>query len=274
MGKQDFRRFMRNKGRQGAPATASSAIVPTGQKVGVMFAVPSEDGRVHASIAFHIGRMMYNRDRPECPFRFDTHVVPGVRPIQFARNLIVDTFLASDAQWLIMVDDDQVVPENFWQLMTVSDADVVSGKTYCWVGNKYTAGRLRLNQYSLIKREEVEFPECYNVWEPAEAKGQPYRVPIVGTGCIAIRRHVLEALGPNCFQFSYKKNGSIMGGEDINFSQMCNQSGFVIAVHPGVRFGHVKSLDLAEVADWEEAHHAHRLTGKPHDPIDVLSIGA
>lgn len=270
----DYRRFMRGRAasRQAAHHQQVQAVAGNG-KIPIMFAVPSESGRVNWSIAMAIGRMMFNSQAAGCPFQFDTHIIAGIRPIQYARNIIVEKFLDSPCQWLIMVDDDQVVPENFWQLVTISDADVVSGKTNCWVGNGYLPGRLRVNQYGLIKREEIEFPECYNLSPTAEHEKQPYRVPIIGTGCIAIRRHVIEALGPNCFQFSYRRNGSIMGGEDINFSQACNQAGFAIAVHPLVKFGHMKHVDLALVDEYAAARVAFEATGKTHDPISMLSIG-
>ena len=270
----DYRRFMRGRAasRQAAHHEQVRQATGTG-KTPIMFAVPSESGRVNWSIAMAVGRMMYNSQAAGCPFQFDTHIIAGIRPIQYARNIIVEKFLESPCQWLIMVDDDQVVPENFWQMVTVGNADVVSGKTHCWVGNGYLPGRLRVNQYGLIKREEIEYPECYNISPTAEVEKGPYVVPIVGTGCIAIRRHVIEALGPNCFQFSYRRNGSIMGGEDINFSQACNQSGFVIAVHPGVKFGHMKTVDLGQVDEYAQARVEFERAGKPHSPVDMLSVG-
>ena len=269
---QSYRQFMRG-GKRAALREANPATDRPARKARIMFAVPTESGRLNWSIAHQMARMMYNTAQPDCPMTFATSIKAGVRPIQYARNLIAAEFLASDCDWLIMVDDDQVVPENFWQLCNVPNGDVVSGKTYCWVGNGYLPGRLRVNQYGLIKREEIEYPECYNISPTAEVEKGPYVVPIVGTGCIAIRRHVIEALGPNCFQFSYRRNGSIMGGEDINFSQACNQSGFVIAVHPGVKFGHMKTVDLGQVDEYAQARVEFERAGKPHSPVDMLSVG-
>ena len=242
------------------------------RKARIMFAVPSESGNVNWSIAHQMARMMWNTAQPECQMTFATTIKAGVRPIQYVRNQIAAEFLASDADWLIMVDDDQVVPENFWQLCTVQGADVVSGKTYCWVGNGYKEGRLRVNQYGLVKRPEIEYPECYNLFpEPTDT---PYPVQVIGTGCIAIRRHVLEALGPNPFQFTYKPNGSIQAGEDVNFSIRLANLGFNILVHPGVQFGHVKTIDLALVDEYAAARVQFEAAGRVHRPVDVLSIGA
>lgn len=273
-GKPDFRRFMRGRGQvANRPAPA-----PSNQKVGVMVRVPAGDGDVNWTIAHQFAVMGVNNRDPACPLVFDCQVLPGVKPIEYARNIMLEQFLASPCQWLVMWDADQMVPDNWWQLLTVPEADVVSARIPVWVDNNYAQGRVRLNQYGLVKREGVDFPECFNLF-PGRMVGmetepdKPYRVPIVGTGGIAIRRHVVEALGANLFHFTHKANGSIMGGEDINFSQLCNMHGFAIYVHPGVRFDHVKAVPLGRVEEYATARGAFERAGGLHTPEDVLSIG-
>lgn len=247
---------------------------PADGKHWVFLAVPSITGQVNWSIAHQFGRAMFNTAVQGTPIEFITSVVAGITPIQFARNKIVQEFIKSPCNWLMMVDDDQVMPDNFHELLSVQDADVVSGLTYCWVGSNYLPGRLRYNQYDLVKRPQVEYPECYNITPTEQIRsGQPYLVSIVGTGCIAIRRHVIEALGPEPFSFTYRKNGSVMAGEDINFSRDVQRAGFRIAVHPGVRFGHMKHLDLAQIEEYAAARREFENAGKQHTPEDMLSIG-
>ena len=241
-------------------------FVPTPEnRLKILFAVPTVSGYVHWTIAHQMGKMMAYSADPACPLAFSTMIVAGQRPIEYARNCITKAFLASDNHWLFMVDHDQLMPENFWELVKVP-TDIVSGKTFCWVGNNYEAGRLRVNQYGLN-----EAAQCFNLTPPAGVD-QPYQVPIVGTGCIAIRRRVLEKLGPKVWKFTYNDESKVIAGEDVNFCMSAQRAGFRIAVHPGVKFGHMKEIDLSQIDEYQRANHAMLVAGKEHQMNDMLSI--
>ena len=249
-----------------------TALQP-GRKPTLFLAVPTVDGDMHFSIGLAFARAMSSTHIAECPFHFGVHVEPGKRPIDHARNCIVKTFMEeTDADWLVMIDQDQGVPDNFWELCTVTDADVVSGLTPVWVGNMDAEAMLRVNNYGVNAEGK-----CYNLpIPPAEAK-QPYRVPILGTGCIAIRRRVFApppaGLGMNPFAFTYTDTRKVMAGEDINFSVAANRAGFVLAVHPGVRFDHLKPVPLWQLEQWYQARKAMEAAGKQTSEAQRISIG-
>jgi len=139
---------------------------------------------VNFTIAMAFARAMASNPLPECPYHFMVHMEVGKRGIDYARNCIVRTFLAeSDADWLVMIDDDQVVPDNFWQLCTVRDADVVSGLTPVWVGNMDPETMLRVNNYAVDAEHR-----CYNLPAPDESVKQPYRGTKEGVRTEAARR--------------------------------------------------------------------------------------
>jgi len=218
-------------------------------------------------------RAMASSMLPECPFRFGVHVEAGKRGADYARNCIVKTFMNdTDADWLVMIDEDEVVPENFWHLCTVKDADIVSGLTPVWVGNMSPETSLRVNNYGVD-----DGGRCYNLPEPDDSVKSPYRVPIVGTGGIAIRRRVFapkpEGLGLNPFYFTREDDGKVKAGEDINFSVNANRAGFALCVHPVVRFDHMKEIPLWQVEKYYQARKAMELSGKTLTEEQRLSIG-
>ena len=209
----------------------------------------------------------------ECPFRFGVHVEPGKRPADYARNCIVKTFIEeTDCDWLMMIDDDQVVPDNFWQLCTVTDADVVSGVAPVWVGNMDPETMLRVNHYGVDSQAR-----CYNLLSPPPEVKAPYRVPIVGTGCIAIRRRVFapkpHGVGLSPFYFTHDENRKVRGGEDINFSVECNRAGFTLAVHPQVMFDHLKEIPLNQIEQYYAARKAMEMAGRQPTEAQRLSLG-
>jgi len=243
------------------------------RKTGVFIAVPSEGGDHNFSLSMLFGRAMISSVTPECPFHFTIHSEVGKRAIDYARNEIVKRFLnESDADWLVMIDNDQVVPDNFWQLCTVRDADAVGALTYVWVANGPPEAMLRVNNYGVDAKNQ-----CYNLQIPDRSVTQPYRVPILGTGCVAIRRRVFaprpNGLGDSPFYFTHLPTRKVMGGEDVNFSVDCQRAGFVLAVHPGVWCDHMKTLPLGQLETWYQARKAMELAGKQTTDEMRISIG-
>lgn len=249
------------------------AALQPGRKESIFIAVPTLTGFMHCTIGIAFARAMGSNSVAECPFRFGTHVEPGKRPADYARNCITKTFLENtDADWLMMIDHDEVVPENFWQLCTVRDADIVSGLTPVWISNMEPEAMLRVNNYGVDAEGR-----CYNLLNPPDEVEKPYRVPVLGTGCIAIRRRVFaprpHGLGSSPFHFTYVEDGKVKAGEDINFSVDANQAGFILAVHPVVRFDHVKELPLGQVEQYYRARKAMELEGRQTTDEQRISIG-
>lgn len=244
-----------------------------GHKPSIFIACPTVSGKVNYSIALLFGRAMGSNGVAECPFRFITHLEVGKRGIDYARNLIVQTFLReTDADWLYMIDDDQVVPDNFWQLCTVRDADVVAALTPVWVCNMLPEAMLRVNNYGVDAENR-----CYNLPVPDESVTQPYRVPIVGTGALAIRRRVFaprpHGVGDQPFYFTREDSQRVRGGEDVNFSVECNRAGFTLAVHPQVWFDHMKEMPLRQIMAYHKAAAAMERSGRKLSDAERLSIG-
>jgi hypothetical protein len=256
-----------------AEARSRRDALQPNRKQGVFIAVPTVDGEVNYSIAMLFARAMASNAIPECPYHFTVHLEVGKRGIDYARNAIVQTFLReSNDDWLYMIDADQVVPENFWHLCTVRDADVVGALIPVWVANMDPETMLRVNNYGVDAEHR-----CYNLPAPPPDLVTPYRVPIVGTGAIAIRRRVFapkpHGVGDVPFYFTYLDDRKVRGGEDVNFSVECGRAGFTLAVHPAVRFDHMKTLPLGQIETYYQARHKMEMAGKQPTEAQRLSIG-
>ena len=65
----------------------------------------------------------------------------------------------------------------------------------------------------------------------------------------------------------------VQAGEDVNFSVECNRAGFMLAVHPGVRVGHMKELELSQIEQYYQARHKMESEGRQTTEAQRLSIG-
>lgn len=256
-----------------AEARSRRDALQPNRKQGVFLAVPTVDGNVNFSIAMLFARAIASNQVAECPYRFTVHLEVGKRGIDYARNEIVRTFLReSNDDWLYMIDADQMVPDNFWQLCTVKDADVIGALCPVWVANMDAETMLRVNNYGVDAEHR-----CYNLPMPPPELVNPYRVPVVGTGAIAIRRRVFApkpvGVGDVPFYFTYLDDRKVRGGEDVNFSVECGRAGFTLAVHPAVRFDHMKMLPLGQIETYYQARHKMEMAGKQPTEAQRLSIG-
>ena len=136
-----------------------------------------------------------------------------------SRTKVTDLFLQTDAQWLLMVDSDQVfTPADILALLKAADAEHRP-----IVGGLYTGSGQGL--------------------ETTQAPEGDY-----GAGFLLVHRRVFEhlaALHPRPLPWFQEcvRDGEFYG-EDTEFFQRAIDAGFRIHLHSGVRIGHVKAVVL------------------------------
>jgi hypothetical protein len=113
------------------------------------------------------------------------HYERGATPVDLARNRICHEFLKTSCDVLWMIDDDTLPPENLGEILTV-DADIV---TPIIVGAQPLAtGALGLFNVSYMKNDRGDWRTM--TWEIRNTG--ILDVDAAGTGCLMIRRHVIE----------------------------------------------------------------------------------
>ncbi len=113
--------------------------------------------------------------------------------IDKARNACVLEALRTGADYLMFVDDDNPVPPDTLELMLADDKDIVAAPILGRVPDK--AGRHALCAfYSSTVDVDGKPLRLYRNIETLRDAGPLHRVDAVGTGCMLIKRRVLEAL--------------------------------------------------------------------------------
>lgn len=172
------------------------------------------------------------------------------------RNALAQTFLQTDADFMLMVDNDCLfAPEGVERLLS-HNKPIVCGAMYTRaLPPKPTAGTyLGMDEggkhiYKFVditkmiirkaRRHVTDLNALRNdVVFPAE-EGDLIAIDGCGMHFTLIRRDVIEAMQPPYFAFQY----NVFGGEDFYFCRKAKELGFDIFIDISVHTGHIDSED-------------------------------
>jgi len=243
----------------------------------VLVCIPSLDHTVTAPILHLVSTL-----RGDAPDRFDIRTVCGHRTIGGARNRLVARFLQTDADVLWFIDADTVPSMNTSRLLThlTSDLDI-------W-GGIYPLMARASDEHAPVEITWTMYDEADGHFTPAEPEGDAIReVGGLGTGCMLIRRHVLEDKRlrladdhegiPCIFRTTYQVDDSVAYSDDLDFCLRARKAGYRVWADPVVKWGHRKMADVRDVFDLGAAafssgyqHNASEEAGKRR----IIRVGA
>mgnify|MGYP001617290001 CR=1 FL=1 len=172
--------------------------------------------------------LLWRHKYPDLPVMFMSYQ----NPVVYARNLIIKEFLKTKGQYLMMIDADQTVPLSFLE-MSDFEFDIISPKINI------------IKQFELIpmileKKDNGEYGLIQDY-----SKGGIVEVDAVGSGCMMIKRAILETMPPPWFEYRFDETGDMPIGNDFLFCQKAKELGYKIWVHTGIVSSHFREIDLA-----------------------------
>lgn len=145
-----------------------------------------------------------------------------------ARNQLVNAALKSDADYLLMLDDDMLVPPDILQRLLAHDKDV-TGALYYQRGGSYHP--------VIMKRHEREGGDfsCSFLPSTDPVIMQPglHQVDIIGGGCMLFKMHVFDKMLEPYFWWEAN------AGTDISICNRLREAGFEIYVDTTLELGHI-----------------------------------
>lgn len=232
--------------QSGAPAVDTTEVDTSPPSV--FIAVPSRDTTAQ-TINGKLARLLIDLARlPDGPA---VDIVAGY-PVDRVRNQICRRFLQSDAEYVLMIDDDVVPPADVLG-MAGHGKDVVAGLCYAYVPST--------GYYS------VAYPE------PGEDGVRPPRLPIgdgleghgllemelVGSACLMVHRRVLEVLDRPWFVTELDEDGLfIADSEDFSFCRKARAAGFSVWLDSDRVCSHYRTLDMKASVAWAQQYAARR----------------
>jgi len=170
-------------------------------------------------------------------------------PISSNRNKIVKRFLETDCDYLLMIDDDVVPLFNPCELVFVN-RDIVgapalvrsSGQIFNWTAYIPHSDGVG---YSAIDLDSID--DFLDILE----------VAIVGTGCILIKRKVLENIKAP-FHSEFDEDGIQTYGTDFAFCRRATKAGFKIYTTVHKRCEHFKEVGYSDIDAWDTINYFDR----------------
>jgi SAM-dependent methyltransferase len=165
------------------------------------------------------------------------------KPIDCNRNSMVKKFLGTDCEWFLTIDADNPPIGNPLKRLKL-DKDILAFPTPIW--------------YSQItRRAQGESPivwNCFdraadgNGWREHYPQGGLQEIDAAGTGCMLIKRKVLEHpdMKP-AFYREWNEHGIVTGGSDLVFCKRAKAAGFEIWADYGCACHHFKEIDLTQI---------------------------
>lgn len=167
----------------------------------------------------------------------------------FARNCIVEDFLASGCDILWFLDSDIIPPDDIFDIITKhGDKWQAAGCPYpvfMTVSDKDPVKKVVLAIYN--KNKDTGWLHAGRV---PTAGGTEF-VDGIATGCMFLKRSVFEGLEKPYFEFKYRKDDRfIIEGEDLGFCMKLSKRGVQFFTDFAMVCQHEKKIDLLEVNDY------------------------
>ncbi|HEX8838469.1 MAG TPA: hypothetical protein VF748_16115 [Candidatus Acidoferrum sp.] len=199
------------------------------------------NGWPHPSILQFFSDLPFQRN--EIAYR----VVPisNFIPAASGRNVFCKNFRDSDVDWLVMIDNDMELRQDF--LLTVKDAPADAG--------------IVVPAFYLWDQTKAKLVLCWGVDTDRPLKdGEPigsfppgfHELTKCGTGCIFIRPSVLRQMTYPYFRYVYNEDQGMDGTEDIQFCYAARQAGVKIYGNSSIKVGHYHSVELSSLWKWAE----------------------
>lgn len=162
------------------------------------------------------------------PVGSEFHLVVG-GTMAAAWNQVASRVLDSEAEWLMLLNDDHIYPADTVTRLLARDVEVVTG-TYLHRSFPFAPVL-----YDALERKEGH--QWYRPFIPQPEDRGLHPIVGCGDGCLLVRRRVLEAIPPPIFEVS--KFRPDLQSTDLIFCEKVREAGFQIWADLDLQIGHM-----------------------------------
>ncbi len=184
-------------------------------------------------------------------------------PICSNRAHIVNRFLKTDCDYLLMIDDDVIPLHNPVELV-YADKDIIGSPAKVRQDNQ----SLNWAAYVKAKGKEEYYPTDFGT---VSSDVDLLKVDIVGTGCILIKRRVLEKIKAP-FLVEFREDGTNKYGTDFAFCRRAAVAGYDVYTTPQRVCEHIKEFGLLDMTAYDDSDYRDTSPGPSGIPWGGMSI--
>lgn len=206
------------------------------RKPRVLIAIPGFAG-IQPEAQESYGRMLFWCGRNLPDYDFGLTIVTKMEQFR-ARNQIIDGAIAGEWEYVLMLDDDHIVPNNLvgvllHHMLERPEFGVV-GALYYQRGGSYEPVIMRRKS-----KEEGDYSfEYVRHYDKEITEPGLYEIDIIGGGCMMFRTEVFRKLMPPYFWWEYH------AGTDISICGRLQDAGVRIAVDTSIELGHIGNKSI------------------------------
>lgn len=193
----------------------------------VLIGVPAYNGVVPEAMDSFLSMIFRcGRDLPQYDFAVK---ILTKREQWRARNALVDAAIGGDFEWLLMLDDDMLVPHDLLARLLAHNKDIVGG-LYYQRGGAYHPVVL----HRILHEHGAMSTLFYSHDDPIFKAPGLHQVDIIGGGCMLFRVDVFRKLLPPYFEWER------VLGTDIGICSRFLDAGVSIYIDTSMELGHLR----------------------------------
>lgn len=156
-----------------------------------------------------------------------------------ARNLAVKQAVEGKYDYLVFIDDDMVIPDNFIIRMKEEGKDIFSAL------NVDRSGENQIKVFKKVTFIDKRVANRYDHIENSELGSGVVEVGATGMACVGIKRKVFKNIYDKTFGLCFHFRDEIVGetrlylSEDLDFCDKANQLGYKIFIDTSLLTGHI-----------------------------------
>lgn len=176
-------------------------------------------------------------------FEFYLIVIPRIFPA-LARELIAEHAIRDGCDYLLMYDDDMILPTDMFERLFAHQVDIVAPLAFTRLAPFRPVIYNLTSGYDPVQKEDYYI----NFEVPNYPRNQLTQVDAIGFGAVLIDLKVLKSLPQKWFMTT---SGA---GEDIHFCHKAGKAGFKVFVDTSVKLGHLgeRLIVTEEIYDKQE----------------------
>lgn len=204
----------------------------TKEKPSVFISIPTFSGTINSELALRLVEWTHDES-----IKVKIKFYPNMSPLDNARNRAVKDFLEDYCDYFLHIDNDIVPPSNTLRELLNANRDVIAPLCFTIKTGDDGIAFPQAVAYRYDSNHE------YKPYIPTDNQNGIHETDIVTGGCHLVKRKVFEQL-ERPYYFTYHKNGTVIYSEDFVFSQQCQELGYKLYTHYGLRCKHFKSIDV------------------------------